>query len=60
MLLLLPKDHRNLPLLLSSKHNMYLLEDPVLYCAKNEAALVLPRRVGFFRVTGVDIVAQTC
>ena len=59
MLLLLPKDHRNLPLLLSSKHNMYLLEDPVFSCAKNEAALVVPRRVGFSRVTGVDIVVQT-
>ena len=47
MLLVLDKDHRNLPWLLSSKMTC-------TYCKDPEAALVVPRHVGFSRVTGVQ------
>ena len=51
MLLLLYKDHRNLPWLLSSKldQTRTYCKDPVFFRGRNEAALVVSLRVGFFQ-----------
>ena len=55
MLFLLYKDHRILPVLLSSKNDKThtYWKDPVFPAQNNEAALAVPRRVGFSGVTGV-------